>query len=126
MRTEAADAIVAKLGDMAQGLEAKIIKVVAKTAADIALNASRQVPVRTGSLRDSIRVEREEDDSPLSQLVKAGGTYDPRVGAVDYAAYVNFGTSKMPARPFLTAPAEEARAKFLTEIWRAINGGLTD
>ena len=48
-------------------------------------------PVRRGDLMRSIRKERE------GKTVKiiAGG------GAVDYAAYVHEGTSRMPARPFL-------------------------
>ena len=58
-------------------------------------------PVKTGALRDSIRVER----LGLTRVKLVAGGYEyrnPVTGLpVNYAIYVHEGTSKMPARPFL-------------------------
>lgn len=63
-------------------------------AGDIVVNRAKDiVPVDTGALRDSI--SKEVEGSKLS------------VGATeDYAAYVELGTSKMGARPYLRPAIE--------------------
>lgn len=79
-----------------------------REAADMCLQLPRMLvfaeafcPVRTGALRDSIRVERP---SMLSaKLVAGGGGHvNPLTGReVDYARHVHDGTSRNPGRPFL-------------------------
>jgi HK97 gp10 family phage protein len=59
--------------------------------------AKRAVPVRTGQLRSSIRFERH--DTHLTLI--AGDSRAP------YAAYVELGTSRAPAQPFMR-PALQA------------------
>ncbi|MEM3737551.1 MAG: HK97 gp10 family phage protein [Candidatus Bathyarchaeia archaeon] len=52
-------------------------------------NAKALAPVRTGHLMDSIRILGE-------------GDLEVTVGSeVEYAGYVEYGTSRMPARPYL-------------------------
>ncbi|GBC68389.1 hypothetical protein HRbin01_00070 [archaeon HR01] len=52
--------------------------------------AARELcPVRTGRLRASIKASRE---GPLLYVVEA---------SAPYAGYVEFGTSKMPPKPFM-------------------------
>jgi HK97 gp10 family phage protein len=68
--------------------------------ANLIADVARQLsPVDTGALRDSIRVEGGDD--ALSRKVIAGGD------GVDYAAFVEYGTSVSPAQPYMT-PAKEA------------------
>lgn len=55
----------------------------------IARDAQRFVPVDTGELRDSIHVE-----PPHGRTVRI-------VATADYAAYVEDGTSRMAAQPYL-------------------------
>ena len=55
----------------------------------VAKEASRRAPRRTGALAGSLRVEA----GPKRATVVAG---------VRYAAFVNYGTSRMRPRPFLT------------------------
>jgi HK97 gp10 family phage protein len=73
-----------------------------KRVADrVAAAARSYAPVQTGFLRSSIE----------SVSIEAGKSAEVQVGA-DYAAYVEYGTYKMAARPFLT-PAFEDHAKEL-------------
>ena len=90
------------------GTEIALIPGSLREAADLALQLPRMLvfarafcPVRTGALRDSIRVERPSSIS--AKLVAGGGDHvNPLTGReVDYARHVHDGTSRMPARPFL-------------------------
>ena len=54
--------------------------------------AKGQVPVDTGRLRESIRAEVEDDGDSVSMALSAN---------TDYATYVELGTRRMPARPYI-------------------------
>jgi HK97 gp10 family phage protein len=85
------------------------------TAGGYIVDLAKQLcPVDTGALRASIRLE---PDSPeLTMTVKAGG------GAVDYAAFIEYGTSRSAAQPFLT-PAARAISVH-KEVRKAIREAL--
>lgn len=61
-------------------------------------DAKKGCPVDTGRLRSSITSRIEESTGVI-------GT------TVEYASYVEFGTDRMPARPFLFPAAERVRAR---------------
>lgn len=76
--------------------------------------AKAVVPVDTGALRRSIRQEpkprREGDSYEAGISAGGGGVVNPRTGReVDYAAYVEFGTSRTPAQPYLFPALYEAK-----------------
>lgn len=71
-------------------------------AGQIADDAQRLAPVLTGALMFSIRVEHTAGAS-TAQVVAGGGP-------VDYAAYQEFGTSKMAAQPYLAPAAYRQRS----------------
>ena len=75
-------------------------------AEEVAEEAQRQGPGLTGETRDSIQVTEEG------------------VSAAGAAIYLEFGTSKMDAQPFLRPAAEEADAEPATAIYRAALRGL--
>lgn len=54
-------------------------------------SAKRFVPVRTGALRDDI----------TSEQTGTTGKYGNLSGSLDYPIYVEFGTGKMAAQPYL-------------------------
>ncbi len=64
-------------------------------------------PEDTGALRDSIKlvVKQRESNKPSIEIL-----IGDRV--VDYAAHVEYGTSKMAARPFVRPAMERFRRKF--------------
>jgi hypothetical protein len=90
------------------GTELQLLPQSLQEAADLCLELPRMVtfakafcPVRTGALRDSVRVERPSQLA--AKLVAGGGGHvNPLTGGeVDYARHVHDGTSRTPARPFL-------------------------
>lgn len=99
------------------GLPEAIERGVERSANFIADVARQLAPVDTGALRGSIRVE--DGAHALARRVVAGGT-----DGVDYAAYVEYGTSRSAAQPFMT-PAKEnidVQAEVAAEVRRLVNG----
>lgn len=87
-----------------------------KAAADfIVQRAQEMCPVDTGALRDSITAgEVADDGDTLSLDVTAGDD------TVDYAAYVELGTYKMGAQPYLGPAYEEGRAQLESSLGEII------
>lgn len=80
--------------------------------ADIIMRYAQDLcPVDTGYLRDSAFIKRESDD------VQVG--FD-----ADYASYVEFGTYKMEAQPFLRPALDEAEPEALSAIVDAIEANM--
>ena len=82
---------------------------VRKAAFDINAHAKAVVPVDTGKLKGSIQMEiLDEGDRAL-------------VGAcAHYAPYVEFGTYKMAAKPYLTPAVERVRPSFEAAMRRLL------
>lgn len=82
-------------------------KIVGEAAFHVLGNGRAKAPVRTGWLRDNSDVEH---NGPTADINFRAG----------YAAYVELGTYKMAAQPFLT-PAIEAERQHFIEL---LKGGL--
>lgn len=81
-----------------------------KSAAEIVKDAAKELcPVDTGALRDSITVQ----STPRGAQITA-----PK----DYAVYVEFGTQKSAAKPFLVPALLNNREKVLEAIKNDILG----
>ena len=89
-----------RLPQITAALRPKASQIVRKTAADVEARAKSIVPVDTGNLKNSIQTEMESD------LTAVVGTN------VEYAPYVEYGTYKMAARPYLGPAAEAVRPGF--------------
>lgn len=87
--------------------QAKAERVLDVAALNIEANAKRNSPVDTGALRASIHVAK---DGKLSRIIGDG---------VEYGVYQEFGTSRMPGRPWLGPAMESQRDAFLA-AWKAI------
>ncbi len=72
--------------------------------------AKTEVPVDTGFLRSSIQTARGPDDTVVVSA------------EAEYAAYVEYGTSRMAARPYMRPAAEE----HMPEIEQAIAAAMSD
>lgn len=94
------------------GLAARVEAANKRTADRVADRAKQNVPRATGALHGSIRT------------VKASGGYVVRAGNrnVFYGHLVEFGTVKMPARPFLVPAAEAERDGHQLMVKRALDG----
>ena len=78
---------------------------VVKAAYDIEGHAKAAVPVDTGNLKSSIQTTQE---GPVSASV------GPR--SVDYAGYVEYGTYKMGAQPYMRPAAERVAPAFISAM----------
>lgn len=81
--------------------EQEVKDLIADTAYKIEADAKMLVPVDTGYLRNSIKTTIEGDG--LSAQV---GT------ATEYALFVEFGSSKQPAKPYLSPAFVKHKQKF--------------
>lgn len=96
-----------ELDRIARGLNTNTRKVIEGLAFEVEAGAKQLAPVDTGAMRASIFTEIEQE-----------GPVVARVGpSVEYAPYVELGTWKMGARPFLV-PALQ------TVAWK-LNNGIT-
>ena len=75
-----------------------------------------RAPVDTGNLRDSIAARFEKDG--------LGADVGPTRPKGSHAHFLEFGTVKMPARPFITPAAEEQRDKYLNDVRAAVRGAI--
>jgi HK97 gp10 family phage protein len=86
------------------GMEAKAEVVVAKAAMDIQAHAQGRAPVDTGTLKNSI------------QATRMGTAHWRVVVGADYGLYVEYGTYRMAAQPFLRPAIESVRPMFLAAL----------
>lgn len=98
------------LGSYKEEVEKGLEKVVTYHARQIERNAKINCPVDTGRLRTSISIEF--------------GTLQAIIGTnVEYAPYVEYGTSKQSGKPFLRPAAIEQSPMFYKEILEIVSAG---
>ena len=106
-----------ELEDKLSNLDVKLKRALEEALEEIAEkirdDAKNFVPVDTGSLKKSIRVEKE-GDLQVSVVAGGGGVINPRTGReVDYASFVEFGTSRMSPQPYMQPALEKNRDEIL-------------
>lgn len=89
----------------AQEAPKKASRVVRKALFDIEAWAKVVVPVDTGTLKNSIGVEVDPDE--------LGGVVGP---TAHYGGYVEFGTSKMAAQPYMNPAADRILPKMAAAL----------
>jgi HK97 gp10 family phage protein len=86
-------------------VEQEVKNLVADTAYRIEAEAKMLVPVDTGYLRNSIKTTLDN------------GGFTASIGtATEYALFVEFGTSKQPAKPYLTPAYVKFKQKFTDDM----------
>jgi HK97 gp10 family phage protein len=111
-----------KMESLAPGVMAGALKKAAKPIEDYAVGGA---PVDSGSLASSIHTRVMKSTAPGKASVRIGPAWAIyEKGGVEYGRFAEFGTSKMPAQPFLRpaldAGADEALDIFAREIKKAI------
>ncbi|MFJ2621368.1 HK97-gp10 family putative phage morphogenesis protein [Glutamicibacter sp. NPDC087344] len=90
--------------------------VVNKTAKDIEATAKAIVPVDTGNLRSSINTQPSRGASRSSVTIGADV-----VAGTKYAKYLEFGTSRMTARPFMGPASAKHEPAFLAAMQQLVS-----
>lgn len=88
--------------EIAATMPERTSQVVRKAAFDIEGQAKNRAPVDTGALKNSISTEFED-----------GGLTGIIAPHVEYATYVEFGTRRMSAQPYMTPAAEAVAPAFV-------------
>lgn len=101
-----------KLPNFASELQKKVDREVADIANKVAETARQHAPVRTGKLRDSIYVED-----------LGAGEYEIQANA-EYATFVEYGTARSAAQPFMRPAYEKHIGEVNNLMMRAIRGAL--
>jgi HK97 gp10 family phage protein len=99
-RIEGIDQLQRELAALPTKVREVVRDAVTDAAEAVASDARATVPVVTGALRDSITTEVGSDG--LSVQVSTG---------LDYGQFVEHGTSRMPAQPFMLPAAEAERGR---------------
>lgn len=100
-----------RLGAIAAGLRPQLSQVVDKTGFDLEAREKELAAVDTGFMRNSIQYEKTGD---LSGVVAVGA---------EYAPYVNYGTSRSPAQPFVEPAVDAVRPGFEAAVKQVIERG---
>ena len=108
-----------------QAFEASLQEALLDTAEEGAKRAKELSPVDTGAMRESIRVERLA--KPRGNIyytgIRAGGYIrNPKTGRfVDYASFVEYGTSRQRPQPFMRPAVNWAMRRLPNHFWRSLS-----
>lgn len=107
---------VANLHAYERNVGAAVRAAVRRAGADVEDLAKQLAPVDTGRLRSSIRTEYSEGGLTFRTISDPAAFPSGRY----YAPFVEFGTSRSPAQPFLFPAFEAIRPHFQADIREAI------
>jgi len=121
--------LVVEIAGIEGVLDRSIAEGLAEAAEKIKEDAKGFCPVDTGSLRRSIRTSTVNSQGHLHMVsVSAGGgeVTNPRTGKpVDYAAYVEFGTSKTKPQPFMQPAVDGNREEIVRILYRKVQEAVS-
>ena len=100
-----------KIAELASKFPDKLRGVISKSVLVVEGRAKKTVPVLTGRLRASI----------TNEVKKEGDGYMGKVGTtVEYAPYVEFGTKRSRAKPYLFPAMKESKGDIIRFLNNAI------
>lgn len=103
--------LAARMQALSKDIEAQALAALAEGAQAVADTARSLAPKRTGELQSSIRVVEGDD----------GVTVE---ATAPHAAFVEFGTLKQPARPFLAPALAACRPAIVERVARAVRAAI--
>jgi len=112
--------LISKLNGLPDKLETKVVRAAIRKGAILMRDKARdKVPVDTGTLKKSIKIRNNRSEKGIISF-KIGPTSDKKKGTdVFYGRFVEFGTSKMAAKPFMRPALDESENEVLDVV---ING----
>jgi HK97 gp10 family phage protein len=100
-----------RLPQMPALIRTAVIQEVSKATLDVEAKSKALAPVKTGLLRRSIH-----------SVFENGGLTGLVGPSVLYGKFVEFGTRRMGARPYMRPAAEQVLPKFVDAVKRALGG----
>ncbi|MEI6796615.1 MAG: HK97-gp10 family putative phage morphogenesis protein [Methanomassiliicoccales archaeon] len=101
------DELAAKLQHLGEEVRTKAKEEIMTSALEIESRAKELCPVDTGRLRSSIRTDSSTEGEELGATVFTD---------VDYAPYIELGTSRMAAQPFLVPAVEQVAPQMIRNL----------
>ncbi len=111
------ESLIKKLNDLPDKLEKKVIRSAVRKGAIIVRDKARgYAPKKTGTLKKSIKIRNNKSARGITSF-KIGPTNDKKKGTdVFYGRFQEFGTSKMPAHPFMRPAYDESEKEVLDKV----------
>jgi HK97 gp10 family phage protein len=109
-----------------QSMPLQVDEAVRATAFQVEAAAKSMSPVDTGANAASIytRTSKGTSGTPgdLGDILPAVELCEAVIGpSMEYSAHLEWGTSRMPARPYLTPAAEQNAKNFIDNLKRALS-----
>lgn len=109
--------LIAKLNSLPEKLEKKVIRSAVRKGANIIRDKARSyVPVDSGELRKSITVSGAKYKKGTIAFAIKPRKNKKRGITVFYGKFIEFGTSKMAAKPFMRPAYDEAEKEVLETV----------
>ncbi len=113
-----------KLRKLEPKIGKKVIKGALREAAKMILKVAKQkVPVDTGALKKDLKVRAmKRKKGRYGVLIGTAAGWGK--GKTFYGAYLEFGTSKRPAKPFLRPAFDETKEAVIRRLKRRLKVGI--
>lgn len=100
-----------RLPEISAAIRPAVVGEVRKATYDVEARAKAKAPVKTGTLRRSIH-----------SVFSNGGLTGVVGPSVNYGKFIEWGTRRMAARPYMRPAAEAVLPKFAAAVARALKG----
>ena len=120
-----ADELLKGLQELEPAIAKKILRSAMRQAAKPILDeAKRRVPVLTGELRKSLKIRalKRNNKGRIGVVISTEKGFFK--GETFYGAFLEFGTKKMPAKPFIRPAFEANKARAVRIVEQALKLGL--
>lgn len=111
-KVEGLNKVLSMFDSVPKDIEEDVIQLISKTAYQIEADAKIFAPVDTGNLRNSIKT-----------TISEGGKHAVVGTDVEYSEFVEFGTFKQLAQPFLGPAYIKNKLKFEQEMQKIVDKG---
>lgn len=116
MKVEGQEQLEQKLKKVSSTIKNNIEQALVNSALIVERDAKIKAPVDTGLMRSTIThsLGNEGTNNPYAEVISP----------TEYSKYVEFGTSKQAAQPFLYPALVENKSKILKELAKAFKKGV--
>lgn len=115
MKLKGLDKFLSHLDDVENRLNNSVKQSVKQNALEMEAKAKMLAPVDTGNMRRNINTSVQESSDSISAEVSSNA---------EYSIYVEYGTSKQQAQPFMHPAFVSQKTQFETDMNQALKKGV--